>query len=257
MTRLFPSFACAMLAGLLFCAAAGLLPDRAEAATLEITGPDGASVVVNDRIMGFLPLSHPLTLPPGQYVVQSELPGYHPFETRLTLFDVTDRQRLQIRPTRMSKRVAWTGNLLFAGMGQHYMGKGLKGYVFNLAEAGGLLTALAGELQRSSYRKDYLLFKDRYENSISINDIETYRAKSAQAYSDMEDMESLRNTGLMIAGGAVALSILDVLINFPSVETGYGEVPVQTGSLTSDWDLQENQYISGLGAVHAAIRLGF
>lgn len=229
----------------------------ARAATLEIVGPDGASIVINDRIMGFLPLSRPLELPPGDYRVRSELPGYQPFETMVHLHEVHDWQQLQVRPSRLSKRVAWTGNVLFAGLGQHYTGHSFKGYLFNLAEAGGLLTALAGELQRSTYRKDYLLFKDRYDNAIHPDDLDNYRLKSEQAYQDMEDMESLRDTGLVIAGGAIVLSILDVLINFPGVATGPGEIPVQTGSLPSGLEMPDGPGPAGLGAVHAAIRLGF
>jgi len=251
MTRLLPSSAGLLLAALL------LLSAPAQAATLEITGPDGATVVVNDRIMGFLPLSRALNLPPGRYEVRSELPGHADFETEVILYEADDVQRLQVRPSRLSKRVAWSGNLIFAGMGQHYMGKSLKGYLFNLMEAGGLLTALAGELQRNNYRQDYLLFKDRYDNAINVDELETYKARSLKAYSDMEDSESLRNTGLIVAGGAVFLSVVDALINFPSVQTGVGDVPVQTGQLETGLDLPQNHYIKGFGAVHAAIRVGF
>jgi hypothetical protein len=250
MTRLFPPFACLLLAALLLSA-------PAQAATLEITGPDGATVVVNERIMGFLPLSHPLSLPPGLYEIRSELPGHQDFMTRITLFEADDVQRLQIRPSRLSKRVAWSGNLIFAGMGQHYLGKNLKGYFFNLMEAGGLLTALAGELQRGSYRQDYLLFKDRYDNAINIEEVEVYKTRSLKAYSDMEDAESLRNTGLMVAGGAVFLSVVDALINFPAVKTGPGEIPVQTSHLDGGFDLPEHHDFADFGAVHAAIRVGF
>lgn len=222
------------------------------AATLEIIGPEGASIVVNEQIMGFLPLSHPLDLPPGDYLIRSELPGYQNFETRVQLAELDDWQRLQIRPVRLSKRVAWMGNLVFAGLGQHTMGKSFKGYVFNIVEAGGLLTALAGELQRSNYRKDYILFKELYDTALAEDDIAKYRLESAKAYANMEDMESVRNMGLAVAGSAVVLSILDALINFPDVETGAGTVPLQTGSLAGEYAAP-----SDLGAVHAGIRLVF
>ena len=229
-------------------------PFAAQAATLEITGPAGANVIVDDHIMGFLPLSKPLSLPPGTYQVSSELPGYLPFETSVYLPEITDWQRLQIRLIPMSKKTAWTSNLLFAGMGQHYMGKSFKGYFFNLLEAGGLLTAFAGEIQRGDYRQDYLLQKRKYDAAINPNDIAYYKSLSDQAYSDMENMEQLRNTGLMVAGGAILLSILDAVFLFPGVDVGPGEVPIQTGSLNSAFF---NDSSNPIETIHAGFKLGF
>ncbi len=233
-----------------------LLSGFARAATLEISGPAGASVAINDKIMGFLPLDGPLTLGPGNYSIKSELPGFLPFETTVVLSEITDWERLQIRPLKMSKKTAWTSNLLFAGMGQHYMGKSFKGYFFNLAEAGGLLTALAGEMQRSNYRKDYLLLENKYDSAIDVDDLEYYKGLADQAYSDMEDMEKLRNTGLIVAGGAIALSIIDALLLFPNAEVGSGEVPLQTRSMEFEGPgFSGNQ--NPLQTLHAGLKLEF
>ncbi len=232
------------------------LPALGQAATLEIIGPAGATVVVNDRIMGFLPLDNPLTLGPGQYVIKSELPGYLPFETTVTLGEVTDWERLQIRPVIMNKKTAWTSNLIFAGMGQHYMGKSFKGYFFNAVEAGGLVVAIGGELQRANFRKDYLLLKSKYDSAINATDLEYYQGLADKAYSDMEDMENLRNTGLLVAGGAIVLSILDAVFLFPGAEVGPGEVPLQTGSIEFDGPgFSGNQ--NPLQTVHAGFKLEF
>ena len=231
-----------------------VLPAVTPAATLDITGPSGATVVVDGHIMGFLPLTQPLNLPPGTYEIKSELPGYLLFETTVTLPETHDWQRLQIRPIPMSKKTAWTSNLLFAGMGQHYMGKSFKGYFFNLVEAGGLLTAFAGEVQRGDFRQDYLLQKSKYDAAINPGDMEYYQGLAEQAYSDMEDMEKLRNTGLMVAGGAIVLSILDAVFLFPGVEIGPGEVPVQASALDSGF-ITDNH--NPLKTIHAGFKLGF
>jgi len=209
--------------------------------------------MVDDNFIGFLPLSKALTLTPGVYEITSDLPGYLPFKTTVSLTENKEWQRLQIRLIPMSKQTAWSSNILFAGMGQHYMGKSLKGYVFNLVEAGGLLTALAGETQRGSYRQDYLLLKRKYDQAISASDMEYYKELSEKAYSDMEQMEDLRNTGLMIAGGAIVLSILDAVFLFPSVEVGPGEAPLQTGAL----DLPLFHDNNPLKTIHAGFKLGF
>jgi len=233
-----------------------VLPVLVQAATLEITGPAGATVVINDRIMGFLPLNQPLTLAPGRYDIKSELIGYLPFETSIVLDEVTDWKRLQIRPVIMSKTTAWTSNLLFAGLGQHYMGKSFKGYFFNAAEAGGLLVAIGGELQRSNYRKDYLLLKDKYDSAINSDDLEYYQRLADEAYTNMEDMEKRRNTGLLVAGSAIVLSILDAVFLFPGAEVGPGEVPLQTGSVEFDGPgFSGSQNL--LQTVHAGYKLEF
>lgn len=230
------------------------MPVAIHAATLEITGPDGATVMLNEHIVGFLPLSEALVLNPGSYEVKSELPGYLPFETTVQLTEASHWQRLQIRLIPMSKKTAWTSNLLFAGMGQHYMGKSFKGYFFNLVEAGGLLTAFSGEVQRSNYRKDYLSLKSKYDAAINPDDMDYYKGLTEQAYSDMEDMEDLRNTGLMVAGGAIVVSILDAVFLFPGVDVGPGEVPVQTGALDSPFFNNDH---NSLETIHAGFKLGF
>jgi len=230
-----------------------VLPAAVMAATLDVTGPDGATVVVDGHIMGFLRLSKALTLAPGEYEITSELPGYLPFKTTVALPENRDWQRLQIRLIPMSKKTAWSSNILFAGMGQHYMGKSFKGYLFNLLEAGGLLTAFAGEIQRGDYRKDYLLLVDKYDQAINPDDMEYYKGLAEQAYSDMEEMEDLRNTGLMIAGGAIAISILDAVFLFPGVEVGPGDVPVQTGAIDSPFFTDYNT----IKTIHAGFKLGF
>lgn len=247
-------FRCLMTALLL----ATVAPALGFAATLEITGPAGASVVVNDRIMGFLPLNQPLTLAPGTYEIKSELPGYLPFVTNIELMETSEWQRLQIRPVPMSRTTAWTSNILFAGLGQHYMGKSFKGYFFNAAEAFGLLTALAGEAQRSNYRQDYLILQDKYESTIDIDEINYYKAQAEQTYSDMEEMEKMRNTGLIIAGSAIVLSILDAVFLFPSIEVGPGETPIDTGYHQGnpdsfDFGTESNPFQT----VHAGIKLKF
>ena len=79
------------------------------------------------------------------------------------------------------------------------------------------------ELQRSNYRKDYLLLYEKYKQQINFAESSTnYRQEALAAFTDMEDMEQLRDTGFLVAGSAVALSILDSLLLFPSFEAGMG-----------------------------------
>lgn len=232
---------------------ATVLSGTALAATLEITGPPGASLVINGRDMGVFPLSGPLELGPGDYALKSELAGHIDYEHELTLVGDDDWQRLAVRLVPLSRKTAWSSNLLFAGLGQHYLGKPVRGYIYNLAEAGGLLVALFAELDRSNLRKDYLDIMDKYNSSINADDITRYRETAEQTYSDMEDKEKLRNTGLYVAGGAIVVSILDAIIFFPSVEAGTGPVPLDTGSLEPGLWNDPNP----LTTAHLAVRLEF
>ncbi len=51
----------------------------------------------------------------------------------------------------------------------------MRGWVYAAAETGGLLTALAGELQRSNLRKDYLVLQDAYDHAVNGNEAVYYR----------------------------------------------------------------------------------
>jgi hypothetical protein len=238
---------------LIVLALAAVTPVTAMAATLEITGPPGATLVINDQDMGFFPLDGPLNLPAGTYSIKSKLRGHVAYEHTLKLGEDNDWQRVAVRLVPFSRKTAWSSNLLFAGLGQHYVGRKTRGYLYNLAEAGGLLVALFAELDRNNLSKEYLELQDKYNSSINADDITRYREEADQAYSDMQEKEDLRNTGLMVAGGAIVVSILDSIIFFPSVEAGVGPVPMDTGALDS-WQWNNP---NPLKTVHVAVRLEF
>ena len=228
------------------------------AAILELSGPAGATVSLNGRPRGFFPLEHPLDLGPGTYVIECTLPGHKDYSSEVFLADESAWKRVHVRLTPYSRNTAAMSNFLLAGLGQHYLDKPAKGWFFNIAEAGGLVTALVAEAGRVNSKEDYLLLKDKYDAAFNTDDLENYRQLTEQAYADMQDYEKLRDTGLMVAGGAIVLSIIDAMIFFPSVEAGPGPGPSPLGQ-------------EGLGAlgssgagtgdyfhtVHAGIKLAF
>lgn len=234
---------------------AALLATSAQAAVLELSGPAGASVTINGRPRGYFPLEYPLDLGPGKYQVDCKLPGHKDYSWTIFLASESDWQRLHVRMTPYSRRTAVGSNLLFAGLGQHYLDKPAKGWFFNIAEAGGLLTALVAEAGRSNYRKDYLVLIEKYESAINSDDIAHFRLKSQEAYQDMEDMEKLRDTGLLVAGSAIVLSMLDTLIFFPGVEVGPG--PGIMPENDSDPGAATVSLADHYTTIHAGITLGF
>ncbi len=225
----------------------------ASAATLELSGPAGARVIINDQNVGIFPLSGPLELDPGYYDISTSLPGFFPFNK--TIYFETSEEWVRVHAVLLplKKSTAWKSNIAYAGLGQFYMGKKTKGWAFVLAETGGLLVALAGEAQRLNYRNDYFLYKENYHTPINAHEIAIHRLKAETAYANMEDMESLRNTGLMIAGGAIILSVLDALFLFPTAEFGPGSTPMQTGFSTPDAKIGSDLFTS----FHAGIRVDF
>jgi len=238
---------------LIVLALATLAPVTALAGTLEITGPPGASLVINDQDMGFFPLDGPLDLPGGVYTIKSQLQGHQDYEHTIKLVGDGAWQRISVRLVPFSRKTAWTSNILFAGLGQHYLGKNTRGWIYNLAEAGGLLVALVAEMDRNNLSKDYQELEDQYNSTINADDITRYREEADQTYSDMKDAEDMRDTGLIVAGSAIVVSIIDAIIFFPSVEVGAGPVPMETGSL----DIGPWNDPNPLSTVHAAVRLEF
>jgi hypothetical protein len=239
-------------AGLVLALGVALAAGAAQPATLELTGPPGTMVSLNDRVVGALPFDGPLDLPPGRYTIRCGLPGHVPFEQKIRLVAPDAWQRVTVRLVPYSRRTAWTSNILLAGLGQHYLGFGFRGYVYNVAEIGGLLAALGGELQRSNLESDYLKLVDDYNQAVDATEIARLRELAETKHQDMKDMESLRNTGLIVAGGAILVSIADALLAFPAVAAGSGPVPVDTGALDGPWSDP-----GGASALHAGLRLGF
>lgn len=244
-----PRIPTALAAGLLLLLSA----PAADAATLEITGPPGATITVGGQTLGFLPLDGPLEIRPGRYEVTAELSGYQPFTRVVSVDSRQEAVVLHVRMQRLSRATAWRSNVLYAGLGHLYVGKKTRGIVYAAVETGGLLTAVVAELQRSNHRKDYLTLRSDYEAAVNADVVTALRAEADAKYAEMEDAESLRNTGLLVAAAAVVVSVADVLLTFPQVAAGPGPIAPATGAL----DTGPGSAPSSLTSVHAAVKLSF
>jgi TM2 domain-containing membrane protein YozV len=228
-----------------------LVATSAGAATLEVTGPPGATVVINDHDLGVLPLDGPLDLPVGTYVVESRLRGYVAFSKRVTLDREDAWQHVQIRLHRLSRGTAVRSSLLFAGLGQIYSGRKVRGWVYITAEATGLGMALVGELQRNNHRKDHLAIMQDYQSQLNQDEVARLRGEAEDSYTAMEDATKLRDTGLIVAVSAIAVSMLDAWLFFPKVAAGPGPVSPTVGAL----ETAPRSY--DLSSVHVGVRLNF
>jgi hypothetical protein len=133
-----------------------------------------------------------------------------------------ETRRLQMRLIPLRRRDAVLYSFVLAGLGENYVGRPLPGYLLTAAEIGGLLGGLAGQLAYDNHRSDYLVLYDAYRHAVSEEDVAATRAQAEKAWNDLRSAESLRNTGLLVAAGAVVVGALDVWLRFPSVDIGPG-----------------------------------
>jgi len=204
------------------CVFATSLP--VHAGQVHLIGPPGARVSIDGHDLGMLPLS-PRSLPAGVYEVQCKARGYEPLTQSVLVPEGDAMVHLRLRPLALSRNRALTGSLLYAGLGQWYSGARLRGWAYFTGKTVGLLTALTGELGRSTREADYTNALRTYQQAVEPDQIAFWRRQTDQAYQDLTAMEDLRNTGLLLAGGAWLLSLLDAWLLFPSVDIGSGPVP--------------------------------
>jgi len=237
-----------------------LLASAAPAATLHLSGPPGAAVSLDGRDLGLLPLASAVELPAGVYTLRCTLRGYQDLEQTVVLGEPESWLHLRLRPVPLRRLEAVESSLLFAGLGQWYRDDTWRGWLYFLGEAGGLLTAVAGEVQRTTFRDDYLNYRDNYRSAIDGQEIAFWRAEATAAYADMEDMKNLRNTGLIVAGSAWLLSILDAWLLTPTVDLGPGVIPPGAWRDGPDHAAGRGQ-LAGMvpepGGAHAAVTLTF
>ncbi|MBD3221670.1 PEGA domain-containing protein [bacterium] len=220
---------------------------RADAATVHLTGPAGAEVSIDGQHLGSLPLA-PLDLPVGTHVVRCRAHAHEDLTQDLVVADPTAIQHVRLRPLPLRRSRAVTGSLMYAGLGQWYAGADLRGWAYFLGESVGLITALGGELARSNEQDEYTNAIRNYEQAVAAPDVTFWRNEAATAYQNARDMADLRDLGLMIAGGAWALSILDAWLLTPTVDVGAGPVP--PSAMRADMP-------APLDGVHAAVTIEF
>jgi hypothetical protein len=211
-----------ILAAALLTAAAG----GVSAAELIITGPRGAQVTVDGQAVGLLPLANSVVVEPGQHTLKATLRGMEDHELSVRIADPGQQVRVELRMRRLSRRDILLGALLLAGHGQRELGRDRLGWALTAVELGGLVAALYGEVVVQNSRDEYELAMASYNEALVPYEITYYRELAADKLDSAENAASLRDTGLAVAVGAVAVGLLDALLRFPSVEAGPGPAPL-------------------------------
>jgi hypothetical protein len=245
-----PSLSGALFGAAVLAAAFALCPATTSAATVQVAGPAGTRITVDGTAAGTLPLAGPLTLAPGTHELVGELPGMVPHRLQVQIERDDEWRQVAIRPLPYSRRTAVLSNVVLAGMGQRYLGHRGRGLIYTAVEAGGLLTALVSEIGRSNANDEYLLALDAYHQAINQDEVAAARLAAEAKRQDVQDAADRRDLGLMVAAGAVAVSMVDAWLSFGHVTSGAGELPPVTtaGALPP---------AAPLRAFHTAVRLSF
>ncbi len=216
MTRSFPI---SMIALALYLGIA-MAPGLSTGASLELTGPPGTLISIDDEIIGTLPLAEPIKIRTGDHTLVASLQGAELFERNVSVHKSNEQLTIHVRLSPMSRRSAVLSSLVLAGSGQRYEGHSKMGWGLTLAEVGGLAFALISDSQVQNHKNDYLLAQDVYNNAITQTDIDAARVDMQTIFDDMDSAVSQRDAALMIAVGAVAVSVIDAFVRFPALDAG-------------------------------------
>jgi hypothetical protein len=211
--------------GLLAALALLTLASPAAGATLILTGTPGAQVTIDETFTVTLPVDDPLTLGDGWHTVSARRRGMQSVSREFVVEGGHDVVRLHLRLMPLRRNHAVVQSLMLAGSGQRYVGRPTVGWVLTGVEVGGLLTAVFADLSAQNSKDEYLLALDAYRQAFLPEDLAHYRARVEDEHDSMRKALDLRDAALIAAAGAVAVSVLDVLLRFPSAELGPGERP--------------------------------
>ena len=206
---------------LALCLGITMAPDLSTGASLELIGPPGTLISIDDEVIGTLPLAEAVNIRTGDYIIVASLPGAEPFVRNISVHRSNEQLTLHVRLSPMSRRSAVLSSLMIAGAGQRYEGHSKMGWGLTLAEVGGLAFALISDSQVQNHKNDYLLAQDVYNNAITQADIDAARVDMQAIFDDMDSAVSQRDAAMMVAVGAVVVSVIDAFVRFPALDTGF------------------------------------
>ena len=193
-----PIIRCALLLAVLV----SMMGTAAEAATLNVTGLPGSSVVIDGEVVGILPLSAPLELPHGQMLIlEVRHNGYISHEQQVWLPNPETEMSIDVDMLTLSRKTAVVSSTLLAGTGQFYQGRRTAGWI----QMGLQLTAwgsvVVGELAFKDKRDEYETLDQEYKDALAPSEIARLREERAATWDEMQDARTWRNVSI----GAVVI----------------------------------------------------
>lgn|GEM_PF-3261652 len=186
----------------LLVTAAGPGAGTAQAATLDVTGPAGAEVLIDGQSYGALPLDAPLELPVKQLMIlQVRRGGYSTHEQQIYLNEPTTEMVVEIELLPLGRRTAMVSSAILAGSGQFYQGRMTAGWIQMGLQVAAWSSVVYGELTFQNRRDDYEDLNQKYQDALAPSEITRLRDERDTAWNELDDAKTWRNASL----GAVAL----------------------------------------------------
>jgi hypothetical protein len=186
-----------------------LWASRGEAASLMVHGPAGATIEVDGRLRGTLPLAEAIELPLGTHGLRVEQPGYRTHVESFTLDDRDHDLILTVSLLEISRWKATGYSLVLAGLGQHYQDRHVAGWTMLVVQLAAASVAAYGEIEFKDKRDAYEDALSTYERAVDQNVIVEQREKALAAYDDMDSAQTIRNVALWAVLGTAVISAVD------------------------------------------------
>ncbi len=183
-----------------------------------IKGTEGATVKVDGKVAGILPLGE-IHLPEGAHSINAFKQGYQSARTDVHLLSLRgETVVLYLKPK--SADGAALRNLAFPGWGSWYSERRRDALGYLATQSILVGYALFENSRFESYRDDYETALEEYENALSAHEIASTKAVRDDAYNNLSSSESNRNAALWATLIVQLLSAADGWLRFPFEEAG-------------------------------------
>ncbi len=209
MPRLFPIFSAVFFMAV--AGAAGLA--SAQEGTLVVHGTEGATVRIDGKIAGTIPLS-PLNLAKGKHSITLSRAGFRSAGERVYLRSIHGATVvLYLEPK--TRKGAALRNLAFPGWGSLYNGKRREALGYLALQTALAAYAIDQNRRFGDNRNVYDEAESRYAAAVGAAEIEETRAERDAAYDDLSSSETKRNGAIYAAAIIQLLSAVDGWYRFP------------------------------------------
>ena len=184
--------------------------------------PDGAAIYLNGGYFGNAPLeSAPLEV--GEYEVTFRKPGYLPLKEPVKAVIVQDLETIiQLAPERKTALKGVLRSAAFPGLGQIYVEREFKGYLYTVSEIGLITAAAASIALYNQAVVNYNSARDEYLLQIEEDEIIRTRRNMNDRYDEVTRYKDMRDGLMMLAAGFWFWNVLDVYIwNEPPKTTAF------------------------------------
>lgn len=183
---------------------ATLIPQKGK---LVIDGyPVGAHIKIGENIVGELPLKN-YEIKDGSYTINVTARGYERFTTTVNILP-NQSENISVQLTQKSNRKALVRSLFIPGLGQGYLEKKGRAFLFPLLEIGALAGAYTFNNKYNNAIADYNSLRTNYSSALDQRDIDRYYNQMVSKYDEIDPAANMRN---IFIGAAVAIWLWNVL----------------------------------------------